>query len=161
MCDVLLPPGVNPTAVKYIIYHITTRQLMRTARMLEAEWWQVLRGSVSTGTKEDESSTGHVWAAVFHHVMTCSRLARVMWNLWTVYLLNFQFFFVFFLMGGGKTRITVYGGTSVPLTSKCGHEEGQRWVGSFSILSSRALNRHDDKSWHLWWRSWSNLLCLM
>jgi hypothetical protein len=24
MCDVLLPPGVNPTAVKYI-YHINTR----------------------------------------------------------------------------------------------------------------------------------------
>jgi hypothetical protein len=25
---------------------------MRTARTLEAEWWQVLRGSVGTGTKE-------------------------------------------------------------------------------------------------------------
>jgi len=27
-----------------------------------------LRGSVSTGKKEDESSTGRVWAAGFHHV---------------------------------------------------------------------------------------------
>jgi hypothetical protein len=27
---------------------------MRTARTLEAEWRQVLRGSVGTGTKEDE-----------------------------------------------------------------------------------------------------------
>jgi hypothetical protein len=27
-----------------------------------------LLGSVGTGTKEDESSTGRVWAAGFHHV---------------------------------------------------------------------------------------------
>jgi len=36
-----------------------------------------LRGSVGTGTKEDESSTGSVWAAGFHHVTARSRLARV------------------------------------------------------------------------------------
>jgi hypothetical protein len=40
--------------------------------MLEAEWRQVLRGSVGTGAKEDESSSGHVWAAGFHHIMACS-----------------------------------------------------------------------------------------
>jgi hypothetical protein len=45
---------------------------MRTARTLEAEWRQVLRGSVITGAKEDESSTGHVWDAGFHHVTACS-----------------------------------------------------------------------------------------
>jgi hypothetical protein len=55
-----------------------TWQLMRTARMLEAEWRQVLRGSVSRGTKEDKSSTGSVWAAGFHHVTARSRLARVL-----------------------------------------------------------------------------------
>ena len=37
-----------------------------------------LRGSVGTGTEEDESSTGRVWAAVFHHVMARSGLARVL-----------------------------------------------------------------------------------
>ena len=37
-----------------------------------------LRGSVGTGTKEDESSTGRVWAAGFHHVTARSRLARVL-----------------------------------------------------------------------------------
>jgi hypothetical protein len=42
------------------------RQLMQTARTLEAEWWQVLRGSVSTVAKEDESGTGRVRAAGFH-----------------------------------------------------------------------------------------------
>jgi hypothetical protein len=45
---------------------------------LEAEWKQVLWGSVSTGAKEDESSTGHVWAAGFHHVTACSCLVHVL-----------------------------------------------------------------------------------
>jgi hypothetical protein len=49
---------------------------MQTARMLEAECVQVLRESLGTGTQEDESSTGRVWAAGFHHVMACSCLAR-------------------------------------------------------------------------------------
>ena len=37
-----------------------------------------LRGIVGTGTKEDESSTGRIWAAGFHHVTARSRLARVL-----------------------------------------------------------------------------------
>ena len=55
-----------------------TLQLMRTARMLEAEWRQVLQASMGAGTKEDESSTGHVWAAGFHHVMACYSLVHVL-----------------------------------------------------------------------------------
>jgi hypothetical protein len=51
---------------------------MQTARMLEAEWRQVLRGSMSTGAKEDESSTGLVWVVGFHHVKTRSRLVGVL-----------------------------------------------------------------------------------
>jgi hypothetical protein len=51
---------------------------MVTARMLEAEWRQLLLGSVGTGAEEDKSSTGRFWAAVFHHVMARSRLARVL-----------------------------------------------------------------------------------
>jgi hypothetical protein len=31
MCDVLLPPGVNPTAVKYI-YHIISNQINTLAK---------------------------------------------------------------------------------------------------------------------------------
>jgi hypothetical protein len=53
-------------------------QLMRTTTMLEAEWRQVLLGSLGTGAKEDESSTGRVRAAGFHHVTARSRLARVL-----------------------------------------------------------------------------------
>jgi hypothetical protein len=51
---------------------------MRTARTLEAEWRQVLWGSVSTEANEDESSTGRVWATGFHHVTARSRLERVL-----------------------------------------------------------------------------------
>jgi hypothetical protein len=51
---------------------------MRTARTLEAEWRQVLRESVSTGAKEDESIAWRVWAAGFHHVMARPRLAGVL-----------------------------------------------------------------------------------
>ena len=42
-----------------------------------------LRGSVGTGTKEDESSTGRVWAAGFHHV-TARSAWRAVFNLGTV-----------------------------------------------------------------------------
>jgi hypothetical protein len=51
---------------------------MQTARMLKAEWRQVLQGSVSTGAEEDESSTVRIRAAEFHHVMVHSRLAAVL-----------------------------------------------------------------------------------
>jgi hypothetical protein len=43
-------------------------------RRMVANLW----GSVDTGTKEDESSTGRVWAAGFHHVTARSRLERVL-----------------------------------------------------------------------------------
>jgi hypothetical protein len=51
---------------------------MRTAGKLEAEWEQVLRGSVGTEAKEDESSTGPFWAAGFHNVTALSGLGEVL-----------------------------------------------------------------------------------
>jgi head-tail adaptor len=51
---------------------------MRTASTLEAEWRQAVRGSVSMRAKEDESRTGRVWVAGFHHVTARSRLAGVL-----------------------------------------------------------------------------------
>jgi hypothetical protein len=51
---------------------------MRTARNLEVEWRQILRGSASMGTKEDESSTGHIWYIEFHHVTARSCLWHVL-----------------------------------------------------------------------------------
>ena len=37
-----------------------------------------LQGSVGTGTNKDESSTGHVWTAGFHHVTAHSPLACIL-----------------------------------------------------------------------------------
>jgi hypothetical protein len=47
---------------------------------------------MGTGTKEDESSTGSVLAAGFHHVTARSRLARVL-KLMKLFLFNFSIFF--------------------------------------------------------------------
>jgi len=44
------------------------------------------------GTKEDESSTGRVWAVGFHHVTARSRLARVL-KLINLLFLKFSNFF--------------------------------------------------------------------
>jgi hypothetical protein len=38
------------------------QQLTQTARMLEAEWRQVLLGSMGTGAKKNKSTTGHMYA---------------------------------------------------------------------------------------------------
>ena len=47
---------------------------------------------MGTGTKEDESNTGYVWAAGYHHVMPHSRLAHVL-KLMKCLLLKFSSFF--------------------------------------------------------------------
>jgi hypothetical protein len=80
------------------------RQIMQTAIMLEAEWRQVLQGSVSKGAKEDESSTGRVSAVGFHHVTARCCLVHVL------KLMNRLFNFLIFFFGGGggchEPRIT-------------------------------------------------------
>ena len=55
-----------------------------------------LRGSMGTGTKEDESSTGRIWAAGFRHVTARSHLARI----FKLTNLIFQIFF----SGHGQPR---------------------------------------------------------
>ena len=55
-----------------------TRQLIQTARTLEAEWWQVCGEAWVPGTKKDESSTRRVWAAGFQNFTARSRLTRVL-----------------------------------------------------------------------------------
>jgi hypothetical protein len=55
-----------------------TRQLMRTARTLEAKCGKVLQESLSKEVKKDESGSARVWAAEFHHVTAHSRLADVL-----------------------------------------------------------------------------------
>ena len=45
-----------------------------------------LRVSVGTGTKEDESSTGRVWAAGLHRVTACSGLGRALKSVNSLFL---------------------------------------------------------------------------
>jgi hypothetical protein len=51
-----------------------------------------LRGSVCTGTKEVESSTGRVWASGFHHVTARCRLGARFETYEPFISLIFQFF---------------------------------------------------------------------
>jgi hypothetical protein len=60
--------------------------------MLEAEWRQVLRGSMSTGTREDESTNGRFWAAGFHHVMGRTLLVHILKITNRIIYLIFKFF---------------------------------------------------------------------
>jgi hypothetical protein len=48
---------------------------------------------MGTGTNEDESNTGHVWAAGFHHIMACSRLARALKLMKRLFLSFYNFVF--------------------------------------------------------------------
>ena len=58
-------------------------------------------GSVGTGTMEDESSTGHIWATGFHRVMAHSHLAH------SLKIMNsFSNFSKNFFSGRGKLWIT-------------------------------------------------------
>jgi hypothetical protein len=56
-----------------------------------------LEGSVGTGAKEDESSTGRVWVAGFHHVTAHSRLVRILEHMNRLFL-----YFSNFFMSRGK-----------------------------------------------------------
>ena len=60
-----------------------------------------LRGSVGTGTKENESSTGRIWAAGFHRVTARSRLAHVFKIMNRLFI-----YFSKFISGRCQTRIT-------------------------------------------------------
>jgi hypothetical protein len=53
---------------------------------------------VGMGAKEDESSTGHVWAAGFHYVTACTGLVR--FETYEPFIIQFSIFF----------RATVYRG---------------------------------------------------
>jgi hypothetical protein len=74
--------------------------------------------SMSAGTKEDESSTGHVSAAGFHHVMAHSHLVH--FEIYEPFLI-FQFFFG----EGGCGKLQIQGhdctliGASLPYCLHC------------------------------------------
>jgi hypothetical protein len=61
MCDVLQPPGINPTAVKYI-YHIISHGIMENVGLLH-----ILRRSISYSAKHYNRKKQH-----FKHICTKS-----------------------------------------------------------------------------------------
>jgi len=80
-----------------------TRQLIRTAIALEAEWWQVCRVCRETWVLGHRKMSQVVGAfGSLDCTMLRSVLAwRAFWNLRTVYFFNFPFFF----SGRGKPRL--------------------------------------------------------
>jgi hypothetical protein len=113
--NVLAYCGYSPTSSYFLLlsehkhcYNAATNSNSEYAR---SRIVTSLLGSVGTGTKKDESSTGRVWAAGFYHVTAHSCLARVL------KLMNRLFFFNFpnFFSGRGKPRITETADTWVRL----------------------------------------------
>ena len=63
------------------------RRLIRTARTLEAEWWQVCREAWVRGQRK--MSLG-CWISPCYGPFS---LGGAFWNLWTIYFFNFSIFF--------------------------------------------------------------------
>jgi hypothetical protein len=74
--------GYSPTSPFFLLFsehkHCDNPATDSNSENARSRMVTSLRGSVGTGTKEDESSNGRVWAAGFHHVTARSRLARVL-----------------------------------------------------------------------------------
>ena len=79
--NILAYCGYSPTAPSFLLLsehkHYVNAATNTNSENARSRMLASLPGRVGTGTKEDESSTGRVWAAGFHHVAVCSRLARV------------------------------------------------------------------------------------
>ena len=69
-----------------------TRQLIRTARTLEAEWWQVC-GEVWVRGRTETSQVLGVFGLLDFTMLRPVLAWRAFWNLWTLYFFNFPFFF--------------------------------------------------------------------
>ena len=87
-----------------------TRQLIRTARTLEAECWQVC-GEAWVREQRKMSHVSGTFGLLDFTMLRPVLAWRAFWNLWTVYLFNFTNFF----WGRGKLRITESADTRVHL----------------------------------------------
>jgi len=72
--------GTGNTLRKYSLFlrsnSLSTETQKQNYENARSRMLASLRGSVGTGTRRDESSTGRVWAAGLHHVTARDRLAR-------------------------------------------------------------------------------------
>jgi hypothetical protein len=80
--NILAYCGYSPTSPFFVLLserkHCDNAATNSNSENARSRMVASLQGSVGTGTKEDESSTGRVWAAGFYHVTARSRLARVL-----------------------------------------------------------------------------------
>jgi hypothetical protein len=74
--------GYSPTSPFFLLLskhkHCDNMATSSNSENARSRMVAILRGSVGTRKKENESSIRHVWAAGFHHVTTHSRLAHVL-----------------------------------------------------------------------------------
>jgi len=75
------------------------RKIIRTARTLEAEWWQVC-GEAWIGGHRKMSQVLEAFGLLDFTILRPILAWRAFWNLWTVYFFNFPFF-----SGRGKPSI--------------------------------------------------------
>jgi len=89
--------GYSPTSPFFLLFsehkHCDKAAIIWNSENARSKMEGSLRGSVGTGTMEDESSTGRVWAAGFHYVTARSRLARVSKRMHSLFLYLPVFFF--------------------------------------------------------------------
>jgi hypothetical protein len=80
--NILAYCGYSPTSPFFLLLsehkHCDNAATNSNSENARSRMMASLQGSVGTGKKEDESSTGCTWAAGFHHVMACSRLVRIL-----------------------------------------------------------------------------------
>ena len=80
--NILISCGYSPTSPFFLLLsvhkHCDNSATNSNSKNARSRMVASLRRSVGTGTKEDESSTGRVRAAGFHHVTARSRLTRVL-----------------------------------------------------------------------------------
>ena len=74
--------GYSPTSLFFLLLsehkHCHNAATNSSSENARSRMVTSLAGSFGTGKKEDESSTGRVWAAAFHHVTVRFRLAYVL-----------------------------------------------------------------------------------
>jgi hypothetical protein len=64
MCTVLLPPGVNPMAVKYISYHISYFKSDHGSEMLKLQYSVKPKGDSAQRKVQQHPKHQNQWAAV-------------------------------------------------------------------------------------------------
>jgi hypothetical protein len=117
---------------------VIMRQLIGTARTLEAEWWQIWGEAWVRGQRKVSQVLG-AFGLLDFTILRPVLAWRAFWNLWTVYFFNFPNFF----SGRGNSRIRgvrLY--LFFPLSS--------RVTFAYSLITwhANSLNAASRTTWH-------------